>query len=1439
MRSPGIQTLIAQKAIKNLSEKIGVNIHASKIRYNLKNTLVIKDLVIPDQQADTLLFVKRLEAKLKNIDLNSRNIELDKISIKSALSYIHQTNKNTYNFSFILDSLINTKSQKKWALSCEKIYLNNHTYFFIGPNKTYKLANLYLQADSLHADSTIFSLNLNNFSTEINNKPGIKNASVKIYKSGNKFSAINLQVQLQQTRINIPDSKIVLGSGKTAHKLAYYSSVAHSKIYMSDLWFVNPNFEKSTDQLAISCNINGNNKNISLNNIELHTGKTTSFTGNVNLFNLKNKKQFTYELAINKLITNKADAYHISSFYLKQDTTVLPKQIEMLGKMSYTGKINGTAKNISANGVILTQIGKLKSFVKINNDSADFYNISADLQAGPVFLNRITQNNKLDKAFAHLTTTGTYSKEKGPDLQLDGTLQKLTYAYQHIDSVTINGKLTKEKFLGRIASFDPKIRFDFNGLLRLDTLPVFDFELFLYAADLHKLKIDDSPGSNLSFNLKAQFTGNNINNSTGDVFISNFFLFRDSSYLATDSISFTSHFVNNKKELVFYSEFLEGKLRGKYNTLTLKNDIEAFLYNFTPSLYKNKEQVSKVNNFDFQLVANYPQPVTETLLPGLRIAAGSNIKGSFNPQKKQIILNGNTDYIKYHNQTLTDLNLKIFTRSDELRINLDSKSLNYTEKNSLKNYMLSARVKNDSINLNNNWNNWLDKTYSGNLNNLITLHREKTNHLGYKIDFFASNINVLDTIWYIDKGFIKKDSAGLTVNNLKISNGNSYFSANGKISKNLADSVEIKLKNISTEHLNVLINKDQLKFQGSVTGTAQIINLLDDPQIKAHIGIHAFGVNGQTLGNLNLVSDWNKNKQIIELSGANILGEKQTLTFNGFVSPKNKYLDIKTQIDQQELTVLKPYLEPSFDNLGGTITGKLRIFGDLINPSWEGAIWGENAHLRITSTQVNYRFSDSVYFTDHDIFFENISVYDKDNNTATLSGMIHQDQFKIFSTNLEIESDRILGLDMRVTDNPLFYGTVYGKGLINIKGPTKQTQINIVATTLDDSYFYIPLEGKGDIKDNEFIEFISFNRNQNENKNTANSESDDNYRAPETVLNADITITPEAEIQIIFDPRIGDALKSNGTARLNMESVGDDFSMYGEYRINRGDFVFTLQNVINKRLAIEPGSTVSFSGHPLDAEINVDAVYKIRKASVEDLTQDETDRDKKIEVDCHLLMTDKLINPSINFAIDVPSATNDEAIDQLNNLPTEDLNKQVLSLLLVNKFIPLNPNTSAIPGNTGGLGATTASEMLSNQLSNWLSQVTSSFDLGFTYRPGDEYTAQEYELALTTKLWDDRIILNGNVGYSDQQTQISTINPNANPYTTDFQVEFKVNQKGNIRLRAFQKVNNDITYNIAPYTQGVGIFYTEEFDDFNELMQKMFHFGTAKKPDNTGIDNKQ
>jgi hypothetical protein len=199
------------------------------------------------------------------------------------------------------------------------------------------------------------------------------------------------------------------------------------------------------------------------------------------------------------------------------------------------------------------------------------------------------------------------------------------------------------------------------------------------------------------------------------------------------------------------------------------------------------------------------------------------------------------------------------------------------------------------------------------------------------------------------------------------------------------------------------------------------------------------------------------------------------------------------------------------------------------------------------------------------------------------------------------------------------------------------------------------------------------------------------------------------------------------------------------------------------------------------------------------------------------------MNPGIKPSITLPTADQETRNIVSNSISTdEDMMKQFLSLLIINNFLSdqLLTGSSSGSGGRGSAaltgGAVATSELISNQLSQWLSQISKDFDLGFNYRPGDEITNDEVEVAFSTQILNDRVTINTNLGVGGNQVT-QTQNQNTNNIVGDFDIDFQLTENGKVHLKAFNRSNDNLLFQTSPYTQGVGAFYREEFNSFGEL----------------------
>jgi hypothetical protein len=459
-----------------------------------------------------------------------------------------------------------------------------------------------------------------------------------------------------------------------------------------------------------------------------------------------------------------------------------------------------------------------------------------------------------------------------------------------------------------------------------------------------------------------------------------------------------------------------------------------------------------------------------------------------------------------------------------------------------------------------------------------------------------------------------------------------------------------------------------------------------------------------------------------------------------------------------------------------------------------------------------------VYFDQKSIRFEHIKVNDVNGNQADLNGVIYHNHLSDFVFNIEINARNFQALNTTFTDNELFYGTAYATGKVKITGPLDLIKLNMALRSEKYTLINIPLTNPEEVSKSSFITFINTNE-------TVQVKKEESTKLTGIDMTVELDATPDAEIRLIFDSKIGDIIKGRGNGNLTMtiDPLGE-FKMYGNYQVVSGDYLFTLQNLLNKKFVISPGGNIRWSGSPYDAEVDIEGIYKL-KTSLYDLLQD-TAYKKRVQVEVILKLTDKLFNPNIAFTIKVPDVdpTTETLINRYINTEQE-LNKQTMSLLVLNRFSRAS-DVEYAGTSSSGISAN-VSEVLSQQLSIWASQISDAFDVGVNYRAADEFSQEELEVALSTNLFNDRVTVDGAVNVSENNTNTSNL-------VGDFNVEVKVSKDGRLRFKAFNKsVENTIVNNYASqYTPGIGIFYREEFNTFRELYQRFRnHF---RKEDETG-----
>ncbi len=470
-----------------------------------------------------------------------------------------------------------------------------------------------------------------------------------------------------------------------------------------------------------------------------------------------------------------------------------------------------------------------------------------------------------------------------------------------------------------------------------------------------------------------------------------------------------------------------------------------------------------------------------------------------------------------------------------------------------------------------------------------------------------------------------------------------------------------------------------------------------------------------------------------------------------------------------------------------------------------------NAGLRIDYLNTLYRFTHTVKVRPDMFALDLVTVVDEEGNKARLGSTILHEGLRKWNYNVWGEIDQFLVLNTSEQDNELYYGKAYGTGDIEVSGYEGSLEVVVDAATAPGTDIHLPVGGSTEVSAISFVRFTT----------------DSAFAAEEEVLDLsgveldlNVRVTPDALFELIFDPTVGDIMRGRGQGNMRMTvDRNGSFAMRGQVEVTQGDYLFTLRNVVNKRFDVAPGGTINWFGDPFDAQLDLKALYRLRTPLYDVVPPSERSEAyrKRVPVEVVMSLRDRLLNPEIGFEVKLPSV--DESLKQqvLSVLSTDqEMNRQVFSLIVLNRFLPPPAYASAGSPSTGGLAAgTTGFELMSNQISNWLSQLSSGFDLGVNYRPGDNITQDELEVAVSTQLFNERLLLSTNVGvqYGAQNQQ------NSNTVVGDFQLEYLLTDDGKLRLKAFS-ISNDRNLNRADQaltTQGAGIGYRRESNSFWNL----------------------
>ena len=1480
---PPVQRWLGQKVAAYLENQTGNHIEIDRLRIRFFSDVELQNVLVLDLQHDTIASIHCLQAHWPKISANA--LFFPHTQLEDAHFYMIGDSTGTTGFQRFIDALVpasqggGTSSTPRLTLG--RVYLH-HSSFMLAPkgrktpqNGAFDPDNMWFRnIDALVSD---FSIHRDTIELQIAHLRSHEHGGLSLAELSGKFRYCSRELSLL-------DFQLSAGEGKLAGDLAMnYDSLADFDDFFNRVrWNVRlkksqmpwaylglflPQLRNVPGKIRLSGHITGTLNNLSSKNLLLSAGASTRLSLNLNLKNLENPAQMELDLDAPEIQSSYADLLQLPIAAFAGVPVEIPEVLKLAGLIQLQLNVKGSLNAFSTDVMAQTGLGNLSASLDMKNLNGEKPEYAGMLELDNLFLGPLINDSSL---LGRVSAKGEIRGQGfgGSDffLAFDGLIHQVginNYTYKKIE---LTADMGPSIFTGRIRVQDPHAQLLFNGRIDFGSEePYMDFIANIDRLDLIPLGfVFGDSIQQISTILTVKAKGINPDKLLGELRFENLRMRSADADHSFGDVLIQATQKGAGKLLSIESNVAEAELEGQFTIANLWNDIQNRIAGLSPATGFKKVQIEGPNqqNFTLSLRLKKPDVLTDLFLPDLLINSNSVVYGNYNAAGGDVHLNLKSGLIQWKEKQVHNLSMAIDTYRDTLRFSMFADQIALNDSMQIDRAFANADFIRDSMYVNLGFNNRGQKVNAGR----IRAHTRFTDPSMIPLVFDHSYFYYQDSLWFINPDaeirFFAKHIDFEDVQLLR-ENMDPILSIQGRAGPNHNDRLGIQFKQFPLAISNEFIGDKALGIGGIVDGDLTVFRTLSDslPLVTADLKVQKLAMLGMVLGDLDLMSGFGlKQKREIELAASLRSANTEILSIkNSRLRPfqPEQLLDLEVQLNGLNLQFLQPLLTGSLNELKGIASGRILVKGAAEDPYINGGIYLEQC--RVVPTFLNSPFNldfqnQPIILTNRSVVLPDVKITDDAQGKGHLIGLLFHKAFQNMELNVSI--DRIQQLQVmntRAKDNEQFYGKAVvtsqdmlprgAKKAVQIRGPLDNLLISAFVELGKGTKINLPIASSTSATENTFVGFVepaaadSAINAKTERKKLKKKDAEYNL-----TVDLNLRSQKEAMYRVIFDETVGDVLTAYGSSenlRLLVD-LKDKFFMEGAFTIERGDYLFTLSNLVNKPFVIKPGSTVLWSGDPLGAQINATAIHPVR-ASLFPLvspflsTETEAERYRRASrIFSELSLTGLLIDPSIGFGLSLPDE--DESakalVRSVLNSPDE-INRQVFSLLIINSFLPPESIGSSGFGSNlaaSGLGSNSLS-LLSGQLNNWLGKVTRDVNINLDYQAGEQNRSERVMVGLQTQLFDNRVLIDTDLGVGGNDGNSGS---NQNTVVGNVNIEVKATDDGRLRIRAFNRSNEfNLLKNSVPYTQGMGLSYQRDFETWSDLFKR----STAEKAARKGKAN--
>ena len=1397
MHLPSVQTFLGKEVAEALADKFGTKVEVGKVNLGFFNRIIIDDVMMYDQQGDSLIYASRLSAKIDYMAATQGKISVSSAQIFGLRANLYrQTAKSPANFQFVLDSLASkdTTQHKPLDLHIGSLIIRRGAIAYnqrdVAP-RSGVFSPQHIRVSELSSHILLNHVTDNSIDLLLKKLSFKDESGFKLQSLHFKLQADRQKATLKEFRLLMPRSELVLDDLKATYRfegkrfipesLRFKGGIQQSKITFADVASLVPALRHFDDAVFVSSRFSGTAKSISVPSLNLRTGSGS--------FNLQARGSYSHASshpAWNADIANLNLSPAGVEFLAENlgSKVKIPKEIQRLGTIHLTGKAKGYEKVLSAKGNIETDAGNI-SLQAIKNDDR----IKASVDTRGVNLGRILDNRKLGTVIAKIDAHGTMKH-----IFAKGNIARFDYGNYDFHNIEIDGDYDMKTLRGTASIADPNVNLSVKGDYHLGSR--------LYALDA------------AINHLRPTVLGMKMH---------------DPSY-SLDNISISANNKGKEGHLDIEAPFVSLYARGQYDLTTIYGSIMRLVADKLPTIPGISKYAAKGYN-DFTLQANITSAEVLQRMFGLPLSLNLpvHINGNISDAEKNVNLYINAPNFSWDGSAFHDANIELNTIGDSLRMEARiSQGLPY-EKAPV--YRLRAAAADNNLSTLLYYANQSSKLpITGKIDARTQFFTSDNGATGVHVTVNPSEIMLGEKKWLLNPADIIYRKNELTVDMLNFSHGDQHIIINGKATPQATDSIVADLKDVDVAYILNLVNFHSVDFAGKASGKAVVKSIFQTPEAYANLDVKDFVFENGPLGTLHAKAAYDNQEGQINIDATAEDGPEHLTVINGYVSPKRNYIDLGIEAHNTSLKFMENFCGSFLNNVEAWCKGKLNVVGDLKNINLVGDVVAHGRmHMKQLGTDYTFNHLRAHAIPD-DIQFEGDSIYDshyngKHSHFALIRGGIHHKHLTRLSYDLDIDANNFLGFDTHEFGDDTFYGTVFATGTVGIHGKSGETIIDIDATPEPHSIFVYNVASPDAISAGSFIHWndatpyiyrpYSPDSDKDKKKDSSSDFSSDMR------INFLVNTNPNLTLKLMMDDQTGDyiTLNGNGVIRTNYYNKGG-LDMFGNYVVDHGQYKLTIQNIIKKDFDFQPGGTIAFGGDPYNAPLNLQAKYTVNGVPLSDLSIGRSFSSNNIRVDCLMDITGTPGAPKVDFSMDLPTVNSDakQMIYSVIN-SQEEMNQQVLYLLGIGRFYTQTKNNQTSEDASQQSQTSLAMQsLLSGTISQQINNVLSSFvnssnwNFGANISTGNEgFNNAEYEGILSGRLLNNRLLFNGQFGYRDNANATQS-------FIGDFDLRYLIFPNGNLSIHVYNQTNDRYFTRNSLNTQGVGLIMKKDFFNLRDLL---------------------